>query len=59
MAWVDKRLRQVTTHLDIPLSIILIGDFAQLPSVGDHPLFAPEGSRRLTWPWLYDVQIIY
>lgn len=47
MVWVDKRLRQVTTHLDIPfggISVILIGDFAQLPPVGDHPLFAPEGT---------------
>ena len=45
MAWVDKRLRQATTHLDIPfggMSVILIGDFAQLPPVGDRPLFAPE-----------------
>ena len=32
MAWVDKRLRQATTHLDKPfggISVILIGDFAQ------------------------------
>ena len=46
MAWVDKRLHQATTHLDIPfggISVILIGDFAQLPPVGDRPLFAPEG----------------
>ena len=44
MAWVDKRLRQATTNLDIPgMSVILIGDFAQLPPVGDRPLFAPEG----------------
>ena len=46
MAWVDKRLRQATTNLDIPfggISVILIGDFAQLPPVGDCPLFAPEG----------------
>ena len=45
MAWVDKRLRQATTHLDIPfggISVILIGDFAQLPPVGDCPLFAPD-----------------
>ena len=46
MAWVDKRLRQAKTHLDIPfggISVILIGDFAQLPPVGDRPPFAPEG----------------
>ena len=47
MAWVDKRLRQATTHLDIPfggISVILIGDFAQLPPVGDRLLFAPKGA---------------
>lgn len=46
MAWVDKRLRQATTHLDVPfggISVLLIDDFAQLPPVGDRPLFAPEG----------------
>ena len=46
MAWVDKRLRQATTNLDIPfggISVNLIGDFAQLPPVGDRPLFEPEG----------------
>ena len=47
MSWIDKRLHQATTHLDIPfggISVILIGNFAQLPSVCDHPLFAPEGA---------------
>ena len=47
MAWVDKRLRQATTHLEVPfggMSVILIGDFAQLPPVGDRPLFAPKGA---------------
>ena len=47
MAWVDKRLCQATTHLDIPfggISVILIGNFAQLPPVGDRPLFATEGA---------------
>ena len=47
MAWVDKQLRQATTHLDIPfggISVILIGDFAQFHPVGDRPLFAPEGT---------------
>ena len=42
MAWVDKRLRQATGHLDKPLggiSVILIGDFGQLPPVGDKPLY--------------------
>ena len=46
ITWVDKRLRQATTMSDMPfggISVILIGDFAQLPPVGDRPLFAPEG----------------
>ena len=45
MSWVDKRLRQATGHLEQPLggfSVILIGDFGQLPPVGDRPLFAPS-----------------
>ena len=45
MAWVDKRLRQVTAHLDEPfcaMSMIFIGDFAQLPPVADWPLYVSE-----------------
>ena len=47
MAWDDKRLRQATTHLQIPfgvISVIVIGDFSQLPPVGDRPLFVPDGT---------------
>ena len=56
MAWVDKRLRQATTHLDIPfggISVILIGDFAQLPPVGD------RRTRRNRFTWSHNVQLIY
>ena len=50
MSWVDKRLRQATGHLEQPLggfSLILIGDFGQLPPVGDTPLFAPPPAHPL------------
>jgi hypothetical protein len=51
MVWVDKRLRQATTHLDAPfggLSVILIGDFAQLPPFSDCPIFAPEKAGSIS-----------
>lgn len=38
MEWVDRRLRQASGYKDTPFgghSVILIGDFAQLPPVGD------------------------
>ena len=50
-AWVDKRLRQASGKLDIPLggfSVILIGDFGQLPPVMDKPLFAPTSTNQLS-----------
>ena len=51
MAWIDKRLRQASAALDCPLggfSVIIVGDFGQLPPVGDRPLFAPPGINPLS-----------
>lgn len=51
MAWIDKRLRQATGKLGSPLggvSVILVGDFAQLPPVRDRPLFAEPSTNELS-----------
>lgn len=51
LAWVDKRLRQESGKVDIPFggfSIVLIGDFGQLPPVGDKPLYAPPSENDLS-----------
>ena len=43
--WVDRQMRQATGHLDKPLggvSVILIGDHAQLSPVADRPLYPPS-----------------
>ena len=51
LAWVDKRLRQATGKLNEPLggiSVMLLGDFAQLPPFGDKPIYAsPSKSSSL------------
>lgn len=60
LTWIDKDLRQGTGQLDTPLgglSLILFGDFAQLPPVGDSPLFsnAPKGSLQVHGHTLYQL----
>ena len=51
LAWVDKRIQQATGKLYKPLggiSLMLLGDFAQLPPVGDKPIYAsPSQSSSL------------
>ena len=50
LAWVDKRLRQASGKLNTPLEgylVILFGDFAQLPPVGDRPLYSPPAATVL------------
>lgn len=49
--WIDRRCRQVTGYLDIPfggLNVILVGDPAQLPPVGDNVLNYPFPSNSVS-----------
>jgi ATP-dependent DNA helicase PIF1 len=50
LAMIDSRLRQVLPrNSDIPfanINLALVGDFAQLPPVGDTPLYSPPSSAH-------------
>ena len=56
LAWLDKRLRQATGKLHVPLggiSVLLLGDFGQLPPVGDRAIYSPPFwiTSRRPWPF--------
>ena len=60
LAWVDKRLRQATGKLECTFggfSVLLFGDFGQLPPVGDCSMYAPPTSNQLSMHGFHIYQI--
>ena len=58
LGWIDSRCRQATGRTDTTfggISVILVGDIAQLPPVGDKPLYhsLPKTERQMQGLLLY------
>ena len=58
LGWIDSRCRQGTGQTDKPFggpSVILVGDIAQLPPVGDKPLFhsKPKTDKQIQGLLMY------
>ena len=56
--WIDSRCRQATERTDMTfgsISVILVGDIAQLPPVGDKPLYhsMPKTEKQIQGFLLY------
>ena len=58
LGWIDNRCRQATGRTDMTfggISVILVGDIAQLPPVGDKPLYhsMPKTEKQIQGFFLY------
>lgn len=58
LGWIDSRCRQATGRVDIPfggISVILVGDIAQLTPVGDKPLYhtMPKSEKQIQGHLMY------
>lgn len=58
LGWIDSRCKQATGRTDLTfggISVILVGDIAQLPPVGDKPLFhsMPKTEKQIQGLLLY------
>ena len=58
LGWIDSRCRQATGRTDTTfggISVILVGDIAQLPPVGDKPVYhsLPKTERQMQGLLLY------